>query len=213
MNDSTVQPPDPPHRFNLSTWALEHQALVVLILILVSLSGILSYRRLAQSEDPPFTFKVMVIRTFWPGATARQVQEELTDRIARTLQATPHVDFLNSYSRPGESTLFFTIQDSAPAAQVPETWYQVRKRVGRHRLHAAGRRAGTVLQRRVRRRLHQHLRPRRATASRPRSCTTGASGCARSCSASRRSTRSISSPIRSSASTSRSPMPRSRSWR
>jgi len=119
-----------PQRFNLSTWALEHRSLVVLILILVSLAGILSYRRLAQSEDPPFTFKVMVIRTFWPGATARQVQEELTDRIARTLQATPHVDFLNSYSRPGESTLFFTIQDSAPASQVPETWYQVRKRVG-----------------------------------------------------------------------------------
>jgi len=130
MNDSARQAPDAPHRFNLSTWALEHRSLVVLILLLVSLSGILSYRSLAQSEDPPFTFKVMVIRTFWPGATARQVQEELTDRIARTLQATPHVDFLNSYSRPGESTLFFTIQDSAPASQVPETWYQVRKRVG-----------------------------------------------------------------------------------
>jgi len=72
----------------------------------------------------------MVIRTLWPGATARQVQEELTDRIARTLQATPRVDFLNSYSRPGESTLFFTIEDSAPASQVPQTWYQVRKRVG-----------------------------------------------------------------------------------
>jgi multidrug efflux pump subunit AcrB len=130
MSDSTRHPADTSHRFNLSTWAIEHRALVVLILLLVSLSGILSYRRLAQSEDPPFTFKVMVIRTFWPGATTRQVQEELTDRIARTLQATPHVDFLNSYSRPGESTLFFTIQDSAPAAQVPETWYQVRKRVG-----------------------------------------------------------------------------------
>ena len=130
MNDVTRHPPDTSHHFNLSTWALEHQALVVLILLLVSLAGILSYRRLAQSEDPPFTFKVMVIRTFWPGATARQVQEELTDRIARTLQATPHVDFLNSYSRPGESTLFFTIQDTAPAAKVPETWYQVRKRVG-----------------------------------------------------------------------------------
>src|SRR6516165_5033090 len=130
MSDSMTHGTDTSHRFNLSTWALEHRALVVLILLLVSLSGILSYRRLAQSEDPPFTFKVMVIRTFWPGATARQVQEELTDRIARTLQATPHVDFLNSYSRPGESTLFFTIQDTAPAAQVPETWYQVRKRVG-----------------------------------------------------------------------------------
>ncbi|HEY4447033.1 MAG TPA: efflux RND transporter permease subunit [Steroidobacteraceae bacterium] len=130
MSDSTSHPTDASHRFNLSTWALEHRSLVVLILLLVSLSGVLSYRRLAQSEDPPFTFKVMVIRTFWPGATARQVQEELTDRLARTLQATPHVDFLNSYSRPGESTLFFTIQDSAPAAQVPKTWYQVRKRVG-----------------------------------------------------------------------------------
>jgi multidrug efflux pump subunit AcrB len=130
MSESAPQPTGTSHRFNLSTWALEHQAFVVLILLLVSLAGILSYRRLAQSEDPPFTFKVMVIRTFWPGATARQVQEELTDRIARTLQAAPHVDFLNSYSRPGESTLFFTIQDSAPAAQVPETWYQVRKRVG-----------------------------------------------------------------------------------
>ena len=130
MSDSTTHGTDTSHRFNLSTWALEHRALVVLILLLVSVAGILSYRRLAQSEDPPFTFKVMVIRTFWPGATARQVQEELTDRIARTLQATPHVDFLNSYSRPGESTLFFTIQDTAPAAQVPETWYQVRKRVG-----------------------------------------------------------------------------------
>jgi multidrug efflux pump len=130
MNDSTQRPTDTRRRFNLSTWALEHQALVVLILLLVSVSGILSYRRLAQSEDPPFTFKVMVIRTAWPGATARQVQQELTDRIARTLQATPHVDFLNSYSRPGESTLFFTIQDSTPAAQVQDTWYQVRKRVG-----------------------------------------------------------------------------------
>ncbi|MBV8740429.1 MAG: efflux RND transporter permease subunit, partial [Sinobacteraceae bacterium] len=119
-----------PQRFNLSAWALEHRSLVILILLLVSVSGALAYTRLAQSEDPPFTFKVMVIRTFWPGATARQVQQELTDRIARTLQATAHVDFLNSYSRPGESTLFFTIQDATPAAQVPETWYQVRKRVG-----------------------------------------------------------------------------------
>jgi len=129
-NGSLPPAANEPHRFNLSTWALEHRSLVVLLLILVCLSGVLSYRWLAQSEDPPFTFKVMVIRTFWPGATARQVQEELTDRIARTLQATPHVDFLNSYSRPGESTLFFTIQDSAPPSQVPETWYQVRKRVG-----------------------------------------------------------------------------------
>src|ERR1700726_3102340 len=116
--------------FNLSAWALRHQPLVIFILALVTLFGVLSYGRLAQSEDPPFTFKVMVIRTLWPGATARQVQDEVTDRIARKLQETPDVDFLRSYSRPGESTLFFTIKDSAPPSQVPATWYQVRKKVG-----------------------------------------------------------------------------------
>ncbi len=118
------------HRFNLSSWTLQHQALVIFILALVMLFGVLSYGKLAQSEDPPFTFKVMVIRTLWPGATARQVQEEVTDRIARKLQEAPDVDFLRSYSRPGESTLFFTIKDAAPPSQVPDTWYQVRKKVG-----------------------------------------------------------------------------------
>ena len=84
------------HRFNLSAWALRHQPLVIFILALLTLFGIASYGRLAQSEDPPFTFKVMVIRTLWPGATARQVQEEVTDRIARKLQETRDVDFLRS---------------------------------------------------------------------------------------------------------------------
>jgi multidrug efflux pump len=117
------------HRFNLSTWTLQHQALVIFILVLLSIFGTFAYTQLAQSEDPPFTFKVMVVRTEWPGATARQVQDEVTDRIMRKLQETPDVDFLRSYSRPGESMLFFTIKDAAPAAKVPDTWYQVRKKV------------------------------------------------------------------------------------
>ena len=116
--------------FNLSTWALRHQALVFFLMSIVALFGLLSYSRLSQSEDPPFTFKVMVIQTYWPGADARQVQEQVTDRIARKLQETPLIDFLRSYSRPGESLIFFNIKDSAPAARVPETWYQVRKKVG-----------------------------------------------------------------------------------
>ncbi|WP_261547500.1 efflux RND transporter permease subunit [Burkholderia multivorans] len=117
-------------RFNLSAWALRHQALVVYLIVLATVAGILAYTRLAQSEDPPFTFRVMVIRTFWPGATARQVQEQVTDRIGRKLQATPAIDFLRSYSRPGESLIFFTMKDSAPVKDVPETWYQIRKKVG-----------------------------------------------------------------------------------
>lgn len=117
-------------RFNLSAWALRHQALVVYLIVLATVAGILAYTRLAQSEDPPFTFRVMVIRTFWSGATARQVQEQVTDRIGRKLQETPAIDFLRSYSRPGESLIFFTMKDSAPVKDVPETWYQIRKKVG-----------------------------------------------------------------------------------
>jgi len=117
-------------RFNLSAWALRHQSLVFFVMVMVALFGMLSYSRLSQSEDPPFTFKVMVVQTFWPGADAKQVQEQVTDRISRKLQETPSIDFLRSYSRPGESLIFFNIKDSAPASSVPDTWYQVRKKVG-----------------------------------------------------------------------------------
>jgi multidrug efflux pump subunit AcrB len=117
-------------RFNLSSWALRHQALVVFLIALATLAGILAYTRLAQSEDPPFTFRVMVVRTLWPGATARQMQEQVTDRIGRKLQELPTIDFQRSYSRPGESMILFTMKDSAPVKEVPETWYQVRKKVG-----------------------------------------------------------------------------------
>ncbi len=117
------------HRFNLSAWALQHRPLVLFFMTLVAVLGVFSYTRLAQSEDPPFTFKVMVIQAMWPGATARQMQEEVSDRIARKLQETPNIDFLRSYSRPGETQIFFNVRDSAPPGEVPYTWYLVRKKV------------------------------------------------------------------------------------
>jgi len=115
--------------FNLSSWALRHRALVLYAMIVIAVLGIVSYTHLSQSEDPPFTFKVMVIQAYWPGATARQMQQEVADRIARKLQETPNVDFLRSYSRPGEMQLFFNVKDSAPPGEVPYTWYLVRKKV------------------------------------------------------------------------------------
>lgn len=116
--------------FNLSAWALRQRALVVYLMAITALLGLYGYLHLGRSEDPPFTFKVMVIQTNWPGATARQVQEQISDRIARKLQETPAVDYVTSYSRPGESVVQFTIKDSASAAAVPDTWYQVRKKIG-----------------------------------------------------------------------------------
>lgn len=123
-------------RFNLSTWALEHRSLVLYMMVALAIIGAMSYLRLGQSEDPPFTFKIMIVRTFWPGATARDVEQQITDKIERKLQEAPNVDHLRSYSRPGESTVFFFVKDSAPPREIPETWYQVRKRVGdmRHTL-------------------------------------------------------------------------------
>jgi multidrug efflux pump len=125
-------------RFNLSEWALGHRSLVLYAMLAIALFGVLSYTRLGQSEDPPFTFKVMVIRTNWPGATARQVEEQITDKLEKKLQEAPNVDVIRSYSKPGESQVFFQMKDSAPPSAVPETWYQVRKKIGdiRHTLPA-----------------------------------------------------------------------------
>jgi multidrug efflux pump len=117
-------------RFNLSEWALGHRSLVLYAMLMIALFGVLAYTKLGQSEDPPFTFKVMVIRTAWPGATARQVEEQITDKLEKKLQEAPNVDVIRSYSKPGESFVFFQMKDSAPPSAVPETWYQVRKKIG-----------------------------------------------------------------------------------
>jgi multidrug efflux pump len=117
-------------RFNLSEWALAHRQLVLYLIVAFALLGVMSYGNLGQSEDPPFTFKVMVIRTNWPGATAHEVEQQVTDRIERKLQEVPNADYVRSYSKPGESLVFIFLKDSTPAALVPEAFYQVRKKVG-----------------------------------------------------------------------------------
>jgi len=127
-----VTPPGgaPGARFNLSEWALKHRPFVLYLIVVLAVIGFMSYQRLGQSEDPPFTFKVMVVKTNWPGATAREMEQQVTDKLERKLQEVANVDWLRSYSKPGESLVFFAIKDSAPAASVPETWYQVRKKIG-----------------------------------------------------------------------------------
>ncbi|KAB2964921.1 efflux RND transporter permease subunit [Zoogloea sp.] len=116
--------------FNLSEWALHHQPLVRYLIVALALIGVISYQNLGQSEDPPFTFKVMVVRSEWPGASAREVEEQVTDRIEKKLQEVPYVDTIRSYSRPGESVVLFVAKDSTPAKEVPDVFYQVRKKIG-----------------------------------------------------------------------------------
>ena len=114
---------------NLSAWSLTHQQMVLYLIIVLMAAGVISYLNLGRAEDPDFTFKVMVVRTLWPGATAKEVERELTERIEKKLQETPWVDVLRSASKPGESLVFVILKDYTPKPEVPEAWRQVRKKL------------------------------------------------------------------------------------
>jgi len=116
--------------FNLSGWALDHPALTCYLLLVLMALGFAAYFQLGQDEDPPFTFRAMVVRTYWPGATAQQVAEQVTDKLERTLQEVPYADRIRSYSKPGESQIIFQIKDSSRATDVANVWYSVRKKIG-----------------------------------------------------------------------------------
>jgi len=106
-------------KFNLSQWAIEHPALTRYLMVVLMVLGMASYFQLGQDEDPPFTFRAMVVRTYWPGATAQQVAEQVTDKLERTLQEVPYADKIRSYSKPGESQIIFQIKDYSSLRMCP----------------------------------------------------------------------------------------------
>ena len=119
-----------PGRGNLSRWAIGHPALMRFFIVLILLVGVRSYFQLGQAEDPPFTFKVMLIQATWPGATAQEVSEQLTERIEKKLQEMPELDFVQSYAKAGETALFVNLKETIRGRNVADAWYQVRKRIG-----------------------------------------------------------------------------------
>ena len=114
---------------NLSEWGLRHPSLTIYFMLVLVLFGGLAYRDLGQAEDPEFTIKIMAIKTFWPGATALEVERQITERIEKKLQETPWLDYLSSYSKPGESMVFINLKDFTPSEEVLNAWYQVRKKI------------------------------------------------------------------------------------
>lgn len=116
-------------KFNLSEWALNNKGIILYFMLLLGIIGAISYSKLSQSEDPPFTFKVMVVKTYWPGATAKEVSTLVTDRIEKELMTTGQYEKIMAYSRPGESMVTFFAKDSLKSAQIPDVWYNVRKKV------------------------------------------------------------------------------------
>jgi multidrug efflux pump len=117
-------------RFNISKWALDHPALTRYLLVVLLLLGTVAYFQLGQDEDPPFTFRAMAMRVFWPGATAQQVAEQVTDKLEKTLQEVPYADKIRSYSKPGEALIIFQVKDSSPPKEMAQIWYTVRKKIG-----------------------------------------------------------------------------------
>lgn len=115
---------------NLSEWALKHQQLVLYFIITFVVAGIFSYRHLGQKEDPEFTFKAMVIQTYWPGASAKDMELQVTDKLEKKLQEMSELEYVRSYSKPGENQLLINLKESVPAKDVPDIWYRVRKKIG-----------------------------------------------------------------------------------
>ena len=124
--------------FNLSEWALKHRSITIYLMVLAVLAGLGSYYRLGRSEDPSFIIKTMVVQAQWPGATTEETLKQVTERLERTLQETPHLDFLRSFTRAGVSTIFVNLDGKTNAQEVADTWYHVRKSIGdmRHTLPA-----------------------------------------------------------------------------
>jgi multidrug efflux pump len=125
-------------RFNLSKWALEHRSFVIYMMIAAMIAGLGAFYRLGRDEDPPFVIKTMVVQAAWPGATLDDTLLQVTDRLERTLQETPSLDFLRSYTSPGKTTIFVNLKGKTTARQIPDIWYHVRKSIGdmRHTLPA-----------------------------------------------------------------------------
>ncbi|MBX8494152.1 efflux RND transporter permease subunit [Pseudomonas cichorii] len=115
--------------FNLSEWAIKHQSFVWYLMFVALLMGVFSYMKLGREEDPSFTIKTMVIQTRWPGATVDETLKQVTDRIEKKLEELDSLDYVKSYTRPGESTVFVYLRDTTSAKDIPQIWYQVRKKI------------------------------------------------------------------------------------
>jgi len=114
---------------NLSEWALRHQQMIVFLLMLLSLTGILAYGSLGQKEDPDFTIKTMVVQANWPGSSARQMADQVADPLERKLQGVAAIDYMSTYVKPGETLIKINLREAVRPADVPDVWYQVRKKL------------------------------------------------------------------------------------
>jgi multidrug efflux pump subunit AcrB len=121
---------------NLSAWALQRRSVAIYMMIVAIVAGVSAFLGLGRAEDPTFTIKTMIVSAAWPGATIEETEDQLTERLERTLQEVAGLKTLRSVTRAGTVTIFVDLAGYVPSADVPDAWYDVRKRVGdmRHTL-------------------------------------------------------------------------------
>lgn len=114
---------------NLSQWALTHQNLVLYFFVLTLFMGIFGYYKLGQAEDPPFTFKVMLVQVQWPGASTQEMGEQVVDRLEKVIMESPYIDSVRSFYFPGAANLLVIARDDTAPKNMPDMFYQIRKRI------------------------------------------------------------------------------------
>ena len=116
-------------RFNLSQWAVKRPTLMLFLMIAISIAGAMSYVRLGRAEDPSFTIKIAVVTAYWPGATSKDMRDQLGDVVEKKIQELPYLDKIETYVKPGFLAMQVVLKDSTPAKEVPTLFYQLRKKL------------------------------------------------------------------------------------
>ncbi|MEG0797757.1 MAG: efflux RND transporter permease subunit [Acidaminococcaceae bacterium] len=111
---------------NWATWSIKHKQVIYFFIMLCLVMGLYSYSSLGRSEDPSFTIKQMVVSASWPGASAKEVEQHLTNELEKQLQAVPNVDYLTSYSRAGVCVINVYLKEEVNGSSIKQRWLELR---------------------------------------------------------------------------------------
>src|SRR5687768_18316487 len=121
--------------FNLSALAVRERSITLFLLIAISIAGVVAFLMLGRAEDPSFTIKQMTVVTAWPGATAKEMEELVAERLEKRMQELRWYDRTETFARPGLAYSMVVLLDGTPPADVPEQVYQARKKLGDEASH------------------------------------------------------------------------------
>lgn len=116
-------------QINLAEWAIKHKQIVYFFIFFILLGGIMSYFSLGRSEDPAFTIREAVVTAAWPGASAEQITEQVTDPLEKTLQDVKGLDYLRSFTHDGKTVIYVDLKDDVPKEDIQTRWHEMRNLV------------------------------------------------------------------------------------